>query len=503
MSIFEAIPENGNFNGYVNLAQPRLGAEVLSATDDFFAEKEMLLKPEDPIFIDGKYTDRGTWMDGWESRRRREPGHDACIIRICRGTIYAVDIDTANFTGNYPEKASIEACDSNSDPDESTSWFEIVPPSPLNGDIHNIFNVESVNIWSHLRLSIYPDGGVARLRVYGTVHKNWSIIEPDESVDLAAMVNGGVALVCSDMHYGSMSNLLNPGRPLNMGDGWETRRRRGPGHDWVIVRLGHPGQANQIWIDTLHFKGNFPGRCAVRGVFAPAATAEQLAASSMNWTTLLPETPMQADHNHVFTDEVVDSGVVSHVKLEMYPDGGIGRLCVFGTISGLNVHQLVPQPLTADGFQPFGDVVEIEDRPSRKINHGFSDRFENIVNLDITEEGEPSMSIFRSRPVSFPFPIVCMERHPYASQAIIPKGNARFLVLVAEPSDQFIVENLRLFVTNGRQGVNYRRGVWHHFVLAIEQEQEFIVIDRSKPEENTEEIELDTPYPIIENLPPD
>ena len=484
----------------INLAQPRLGAQVIHATDEFFAEKERLLYPQDPVFIADKFTDRGKWMDGWESRRRRTPGHDHCIVRICRGRIFGLDIDTTHFTGNYPEEASVDVCDSFEDPDHKTVWHEVVPRSKLEGDSSNVFFVDSVEKWSHLRLNIYPDGGVARLRVYGEVHKDWAIVADDEQIDLAAMENGGVAVACSDMHFGDMWNLLSPGRAANMGDGWETSRRRGDGYDWAIIQLGHPGEVTRLEIDTLHFKGNYPARCAVRGTYASGSAEEYLVENEQHWTTLLPETETNANQNHVFINEIKNIGYITHVKLDIYPDGGVGRLRVIGRKSKLVSKILTPESLTADSFREYGEVIETDNRESRQINQGYADRYENLAELDVSDGGRPALSIFKARPLPFPINIKKMERHPNASQAFIPRGSGRFLVAVARPSDEFDPDELRVFVTNGRQGVNYARGVWHHFLMVLWEEQEFVVIDRSNPDENTQEIELDAPYPIIDEL---
>lgn len=489
-----------NLLRFVNLAQPSLGAQVLYATDDFFADKERLLRPQTPVFIEDKFTDRGKWMDGWESRRRRTPGHDHCIIRICRGKIFGIDIDTSHFTGNYPEQASIDACDSPHDPDESTDWSEIVPRSPLKGDSANVFFVDYNHNWSHLRLNIYPDGGVARLRVYGEVHHDWSRVGDDVSTDFAAMHNGGVAVACSDMHFGDMWNLIKPGRAINMGDGWETRRRRGEGHDWAIIQLGHPATVRQIEIDTLHFKGNFPARCAVRGTFAPGASEEYLTERFDNWKSLLCNVPLGADRNHTCEKEIKEIGDITHVRLDIYPDGGVGRLRVFGTKSSAFSRALKPELLTADKFRPYGDVIETDSVAFREINHGYADRYEDLASLDVTDGGCPALSVFKARPLPMPICISKMERHPNSSQAFIPRGNGRFLIAVAKPSERFNSEELRVFVTNGRQGVNYARGVWHHFLMVLREEQEFIVIDRSDPDNNTQEIELAKPYPIIDEL---
>ncbi len=483
--------------GLVNLAQLSLGAEVLSATDDFFAEKENLLNPAEPVFIEGKFTDRGKWMDGWESRRRRVAGHDSCTVRICRGAIQAVAIDTTHFTGNYPEQAMVEACDIAGDPDDTTRWTAIVPKSSLNGDSNNLFAVEPEGTWSHIRLNIYPDGGVARLRVYGKVHKNWERESSAELIDLAAMQNGGVALACSDMHFGNMWNLLSPGRAVNMGDGWETARRRGEGHDWVVLQLGQPGIVREIDVDTLHFKGNYPAACKVMATYAPGIAVSDLTSTHYPWQTLLDRVQLSADSNHQFSHEIDDIGAISHVMLEIFPDGGVGRFRVRGQLAKNSPRILQPIALDAESFEPFGEVIEIAGHQSRPINQGYAERFEELADLDISDGGVPALSLFQARPVALPFTVKSMECHPNASQAFIPRGNGRFLVLVASAAKTIQPEDLKLFVTNGKQGVNYRRGVWHHFLLSLEKSQEFIVIDRSDPDANTKVVELDIPYPII------
>src|SRR5690348_836619 len=156
------------FTHLVDLASARLGGQALATNDDFFAEKENLIKPEPPVFIPGKYTDRGKWMDGWETRRRRTPGHDFCVIRLgLGGAIEGVDVDTSHFKGNFPEACSIEACESATDKLDEAAWGEILPRSPLAGDTHNLFPIHDARRLTHLRLHIYPDGGVARLRVHG------------------------------------------------------------------------------------------------------------------------------------------------------------------------------------------------------------------------------------------------------------------------------------------------------------------------------------------------
>lgn len=317
---------------YVNLALPRIGAQVVSASDEFFAAKERLIEPAPPVFRPDVYDEHGKWMDGWETRRRRDAGGDWCLIRLCPGTIRGFEIDTSYFTGNFPPEFSIDACqDFHDDPDplEDSRWATLVDRTALRGDSRLYVEIENERVWTHLRVNIYPDGGLARLRVYGVVHRDWSEHDPLEEIDLGAMLNGGRALDCSDMHYGHMSHLILPDRSLNMGDGWETRRRREPGHDWVILRLGLPGRLNRVEVDTQWFKGNYPAECALFGALFSDADEEQLTADHEGWREILPRSKLGPDRIHQFK-ELRDVGTVSHVRLDIHPDGGVARLRLYG-----------------------------------------------------------------------------------------------------------------------------------------------------------------------------
>ncbi|MDC0254171.1 allantoicase [Bacteriovoracales bacterium] len=313
---------------WVNLAEERLGTKVLFSTDDFFAEKENLIRPGRGIYIPDKYTERGKWMDGWESRRKRVPGHDYSDIKLgLRGKIKGLDIDTNHFLGNHPPFASVEACDQNNI-DEKTKWTEILPRTPLLAGSQNLFEIDSHDSWTHVRLHIYPDGGVARFKVYGEVSVDWSQRPKDQLYDLVAVQNQGMAIECSDMFFSNMNNLVMPGRGLNMGDGWETKRRRsetfgGPlGNDWVILKLGHQGVIKKVEIDTAHFKGNFPESASLEGTIDPNGKAE--------WKPLLPQLKLKGDGQHFFEKEILDIGTITHVRMNIFPDGGIGRLRLWG-----------------------------------------------------------------------------------------------------------------------------------------------------------------------------
>ncbi len=317
------------YHQWIQLEQPRLGSQVTYATDEFFAAKERLIDPKEPVFIDDKYDDHGKWMDGWESRRKRSPGNDHCIIRLgVPGIVHGLNIDTSYFTGNFPPQVSIDACISDQDvPDDG--WFELLPVTDLAGDSQHYKDIDCDSIITHLKVNIFPDGGIARLRVYGEVRPDYAQI--DGVVDLFALEHGGRALACSDEHYGSMHNLNVAGRGVNMGDGWETARRRGPGNDWVIVALGHPGVIESVEIDTAHFNGNYPDRVCLHA--ARFAAGEVPGNDSDRWRLLLPEAKLEMDKQHEFSAELVALGAVSHVRMSIFPDGGISRLRLFGRAS--------------------------------------------------------------------------------------------------------------------------------------------------------------------------
>lgn len=330
-----------DFTELIDLASERLGGAVLAANDEFFAPKENLLKSSKPIFIEDKYTDVGKWMDGWETRRRRTPGLDWCILRLgLPGILRGVIVDTSHFKGNYPEHCSLEACALEGNPDAeklagpSTSWTEVLAKSPLRGDTENHFAIDNPHRFTHLRFNIFPDGGVARLRVYGEVVPDWTQLDRGGEVDLAAVEHGGLVVACSDMFFGSRHNLIMPGRAANMSDGWETRRRRGPGHDWVVIQLGTSGTIRRVEVDTSHFKGNFPESCRLEACRGPGRITEARVFSSLPWVEVLPRTKLQAHTVHLFEKELQDAGAATHVRFSICPDGGVSRLRIFGAIAG-------------------------------------------------------------------------------------------------------------------------------------------------------------------------
>lgn len=324
------------FTDLIDLAAARLGGAVLLANDEFFAPKEALLKPQAAEWREHEYTDRGKWMDGWETRRRRTPGHDWCLVRLgLAGVVRGVVVDTAYFRGNYPEHCELEGCAVEGVPDpealagdSAVKWHALVPRAALAGDSRNLFAVACEERITHLRFRIFPDGGVARLRVHGEARPEAARFAAGRVLDLAALENGGYVMVCSDMFFGHRQNLVLPGRSTHMGDGWETRRRRGPGHDWSLVRLAVRGTLQRLELDTDHFKGNAPGSAMLECCDTPDATADSLVAGA-DWRPLVAQTPLQPHSRHIW--DLAVPATATHVRLNIYPDGGVARLRLFGT----------------------------------------------------------------------------------------------------------------------------------------------------------------------------
>jgi allantoicase len=325
-----------------NLASRQLGAGVVWANDELFAAADNLVTDAAPSFEARTFGPKGQVYDGWETRRRRDRDasadpYDEAVVRLgAAGVVRAVVVDTAFFTGNYPPFASVEGCGMEGYPDPdalavaglATQWETLVPRSPLRGDAANVFDVDVPRRMTHVRLRIYPDGGVARLRVHGEVVPDPRLLVAGP--DLAALEHGATVADCSDMFYGAPSNLIAPGLARSMGEGWETRRRRDDGNDFVVVRLAAPGVIGLAELDTTHFKGNAPAAASLRGAYAPEGDAD--------WFELLPRVALRPDTRHRF--RVPPARPVTHVRLDVYPDGGMARLRLYGLITADGLAEL-------------------------------------------------------------------------------------------------------------------------------------------------------------------
>lgn len=327
------------FANLVDLAQERLGGKVLFASDEFFAPKESLIKPGRSAFTPSTFNETGQVYDGWETRRKGgRQGMDFAIVELgVQCVIRGVDIDTNHFLGNHPPYAALDAL--RYDPahrdvakisKEDAQWQEILPRVPLKQGCQNIFSVGSPEIWQAVRLRIYPDGGVARLRVFGEVRMDWGSISEKTISDLALITHGGSVVACNDMFFGNKDNLIYPGRGINMGDGWETKRRREDGNDWVIVKLGSAGTVDNVEIDTNHFKGNAPKEAWIDCLHAPGSRVDYLTWPDYDWKPLIAKTETQPHHQHTFDhSKVLFKGPITHVRLNIN-NGGVSRLRING-----------------------------------------------------------------------------------------------------------------------------------------------------------------------------
>lgn len=324
-----------------DLASRALRGSVVAASDEFFAEKENLIKPGAAVFSPSTFGHKGQVYDGWETRRRRGADgelpaadeHDWVIVRLgAPGLVHAVVVDTAHFTGNFPRACSVDACDAPGYPGPSelaaARWTEIVPRSPLRSDTAHVFEVAGEvpnrGRFSHVRLNIFPDGGVARLRVHGQVVPDPALLE-GLTFDLAALENGGDVVACSDDFYSAPRNAISPGLSRVMGEGWETRRRRAAGNEWLIVRFAAPAMVSLAEIDTSGYIGNAPGMAALRGYVGGAWEADS------SWAPLLPRTRLLPDTPHRF--RVRPSSAHDLVRLDVFPDGGVARLRLYGSLT--------------------------------------------------------------------------------------------------------------------------------------------------------------------------
>ena len=323
-------PDPVPFTELPDLAVRTLGGSVVYANDELYAERENLITAAPAVFAPATFGLKGQVYDGWETRRRREPGHDHAIVRLgAAGIIHGVVVDTSFFTGNYPPEVSVEATGAEGFPSPAdlagADWATLVPRSPAKGGARNTFEVSDPHRYTHVRLSIYPDGGVARLRVHGEVVPDPRFLAG--TLDLAAAENGGTITGCSDMFYSSAAHLIAPGRARTMGEGWENARRRDDGNDWVSVRLALPGRIRCAELDTSLFVGNAPGWARLSGSGAGPGAGGGVS-SGEEWFDLLPRTRLQPDTRHRF--RLAGSPAVAAARLDVYPDGGMARLRLWG-----------------------------------------------------------------------------------------------------------------------------------------------------------------------------
>jgi allantoicase len=316
----------------INLADPRIGSKIIFKTDDFFAAAHRILKTDIPVFKDGLFDKHGKWMDGWETRRRRSKGYDYLVLKLGKpGKIFDIDIDTSHFNGNQPTHASLEGCFSRSKPNKKTKWTRLLGKKKLGPNKNHNFKSQNKSTFNYIRLNIFPDGGVARLRLYGKIEIDKKTIN-NKNINLTSVLNGASIVGCNNEHFGRAENIIAPGKGKNMGDGWETRRSRGKNFDWLIIKFGKPGLIKKLEIDTHHFKGNYPDSCSIQTAIINKDLSNNLIVkNSKNWKFILNKSKLSAHKKHVFKKFLMKRNKENYLKINIYPDGGISRIRAFGS----------------------------------------------------------------------------------------------------------------------------------------------------------------------------
>ncbi|KAF9969404.1 Allantoicase [Actinomortierella ambigua] len=518
----EAAKIDSTFSDFIDLAVETRGGRVLFQTDEWFAEAKNLLTAAAPVSRPGVFTANGAWYDGWETRRHN-PTSDWCVIQLgYAGTVAGFEMDTAFFTGNHAPQVAVEGfrdetlLKENKITDRSGAqwsalpWDELLPAVDLTPSARHGFllKVPTTKAYTHIRFRMIPDGGVARLRVFGTVAK--SLPEDLHQVfDLAAVGAGAVVEAYSDAHYGHPSNMLLPGRGKDMSDGWETKRSRSPGHvDWCTIKLGVAGHASLIEVDTAHYKGNPPKAVTIEG-FSESAPSTSI--------PLIQNEPVGPHRQHFFhLPEAVSQQKIASIKVTMIPDGGIKRIRVFGAQawpahalaadSPIGKRQLLPDeetwqlqhvtpvPITNANFERWGQVVRLPDVDPNavQVNQGTAQKFSHLAQIvnarsaDAVEKhgkkpAEANVAIFKCyKPVeTAEFGIRLLERHPYSSQMFLPMGgdgNGSYVVVCAEngADDKPILSTMQAFRCDNTLGINYRPNVWHHPMIVVEKPVQFM-----------------------------
>ncbi|KAK7053451.1 Allantoicase [Paramarasmius palmivorus] len=541
------------FGATTELSSVAIGGRVLSVSDEFFAEAFHLLLVEPAPSLKGQFGPNGALYSGWESRRHN-PTYDWCIIKLgTSGTIVGFDIDTTHFNGNEAPQVSVDAFYDPSSQDPNVDdprgnhvldvrtlplqWTEILPKVNLGPSSRHLFTLPTPGPRAtFVKLNMYPDGGIARFRVYGHVSP---IIpaEPTKNFDLAHVFAGGRVEFTSDQHFGVGSNLILPGRGKDMGDGWETKRSRQSGHkDWTIIKLAVPGYLEHVEIDTAHFKGNFPESCEIHALYTDQHIDWKISrGEDEEWTLILPRAKLGPHRQHYFQLENVKGKRYTHVRVTIHPDGGIKRVRLIGrrsesgeTEEGSSVEEalsvipasaptpstmtskpatIIPVlPLTPEAFLPFGRVIQAYDDHAAvpkgtKItpaNGGTASKFHKLALLASSYPPEAGatcgLSVYRCQPLQGlsadgTCKLEVLERHPFTNQAFIPMGGGpgeglqepgqRYLVVVAKngEDDKPDLRTLRAFVASTAQGIVYDTAVWHQPMTVLEKALDFTCVE--------------------------
>ncbi|KAI0028611.1 allantoicase [Vararia minispora EC-137] len=500
------------FSSLTELSSVATGGEIVFVSDDFFAEAFHLLLVEPAASLKGQFGPKGALYDGWESRRHN-PAYDWVIIKLgTTGSLKGFDVDTSHFNGNEAPQASVQALSlplGEAPPRfDDARWEEVLPKIKLGPNSRHLFTILPTAPVNYVKFNMYPDGGIARFRVYGDVEP----IHPSDArelFDAAHVFAGGRVVLTSDQHFGAGANLILPGRGKDMGDGWETKRSRQTDHkDWTIIKLGSPLYISYVVVDTAHFKGNFPQYCEVHAISSLSEIPPHSPSHADEWMLILPRANLGPHREHFFAVENAEGKTFTHIRLTIYPDGGIKRVRVFGSklptsryvhsdtasdavnaynsrendISRPSTRETIALPISPEAFAPFGQVIQsypdVNATPSPRsikitsANSGTALKYHKLMLLASSYpealSATSGISVYRCEPApnAREVEVKVLERHPYTNQAFIPLGadaDQRYIVAVAEngEDDRPNLSSLRAFVVRGDQGVVYDTAVWH------------------------------------------
>ncbi|KAI9488302.1 galactose-binding domain-like protein [Zychaea mexicana] len=495
----------------VDLATSAMGGSIVAVTDEFFAPAIRMIDAAPAVSAPGKFDDHGQWMDGWETKRHNQRDYDWCIIKLgFAGSVSGFDIDTSFFTGNQAPAASVDAvfCPEGEDLDNA-QWTEILPRVDLPPSCHNAFVLNNATkVFTHVRINNYPDGGIARFRVYGQVAPQWPA-NVSEVLDLAYVGYGGRVVSATDEHYAPASNILLPGRGKDADDGWQTKRSRVPNHnDSVVIRLGAKGHILKVEVDTSDFKGNYPNRIKLEATNTNAEVPD----ASSQWVTVV-QPSSTGPHGQFYFDASHTDQVFSHARVSIIPDGGFKRIRLHGVRQGGQIPSLplpnfpkriiVAEPLTSEKYAPFGEVIEAKlNIKVTGANQGTAKKFHHVAkvtNAFPNDSGKVNLCVFRSSPTKeLPFKVKLFERHPYSSQQFVPMTNGKtrgYLVIVCLNNEDGSPDltTTKAFIASSTQGISYRRGVWHHPMISLEHETDFacLVHENGTPNDDCQEAYVD------------
>ncbi|KAI7906547.1 ureidoglycolate hydrolase-domain-containing protein [Cokeromyces recurvatus] len=460
--------------------------------------------------------DSSSWTDKCEIKQY-DGSHGWCIIKLgIPSIIYGFNIDTGYFLEDYAFTFSVESsyCPNYTGLEKDIQWVEVLPKVQLTPNDFNIFTLEKpTTICTHLRLHNYSRGQISRFYIYGDVRpvlpKN-----KDEIIDLLFIGYGGRVVYANNSYLvsDSSSSFFNVTRKLadkyiDNDSGEKIHACVESYTNFVVFHLGIIGHILQAEINTTHFKGNHPRKIKIEAT----NTTSIVPGGDVKWMTLI-EPSIIGPNNVFYFNTIHTEKIFTHTKISISPDGEIKHLRLYGVIKGGKIPKLpiaikrhiFAKPLTSENYAPYGDVIHTAAAKFiTRVNQGTAEKYHHVglvTNKFPNGHGKMNFCIFRCRPTTtteLPFNVKLLERHPYSSQAFIPMTDGRirgYLIIVAlnGSDDRPDMSTLKAFMATSKQGINYREGIWHHPMIALEHETDFVVIvhESGVPEDDCNEVNV-------------